>query len=58
MRSRPACAKPPASRKKLRQSKYACDLNCYFGGLPRLPQLPPTGIQRAALEQLMKQLRN
>jgi len=38
--------------------KFACDLNGYFGGRPRLPQLPPTGIQRAALEQLMKQLRN
>ncbi|MGA2437262.1 MAG: dihydrodipicolinate synthase family protein [Acidobacteriaceae bacterium] len=38
--------------------KYAADLNGYFGGLPRLPHLPPTGIQRAALEQLMKQLRN
>ncbi len=38
--------------------KFACDLNGYFGGLPRLPQLPPTGSQRAALEQLMKQLRN
>ena len=38
--------------------KYAADLNGYFGGLPRLPHLPPTGSQRAALEQLMKQLRN
>jgi dihydrodipicolinate synthase/N-acetylneuraminate lyase len=38
--------------------KFACDLNGYFGGLPRLPQLPPTGEQRAALEQLMKPLRN
>ena len=38
--------------------KFACDLNGYFGGRPRLPQLPPTGEQRAALEQLMKQLRN
>jgi dihydrodipicolinate synthase/N-acetylneuraminate lyase len=38
--------------------KFACDLNGYFGGLPRLPQLPPTGSQRAGLEQLMKQLRN
>ena len=38
--------------------KFACDLNGYFGGLPRLPQLPPSGDQRAALERLMKQLRN
>jgi dihydrodipicolinate synthase/N-acetylneuraminate lyase len=38
--------------------KFACDLNGYFGGLPRLPQLPPTGEQRAATEQIMKPLRN
>jgi dihydrodipicolinate synthase/N-acetylneuraminate lyase len=38
--------------------KYACELNGYFGGRPRLPQLPPTGEQRAALEQTMKLLRN
>jgi dihydrodipicolinate synthase/N-acetylneuraminate lyase len=38
--------------------KFACDLNGYFGGLPRLPQLPPTGEQRAAIEQIMKPIRN
>jgi dihydrodipicolinate synthase/N-acetylneuraminate lyase len=38
--------------------KFACDLNGYFGGLPRLPHLPPTGEQRAALEHLMQALRN
>jgi len=38
--------------------KYACELNGYFGGRPRLPLLPPTGSQRAALELVMKQLRN
>jgi dihydrodipicolinate synthase/N-acetylneuraminate lyase len=38
--------------------KFACDLNGYFGGLPSLPLLPPTGEQRAAIEQIMKQLRN
>jgi dihydrodipicolinate synthase/N-acetylneuraminate lyase len=38
--------------------KFACDLNGYFGGLPRLPLLPPSGDQRATLERLMKQLRN
>ena len=38
--------------------KYACDLNGYFGGLPRLPHLPPRGEQRAHLERLMKPLRN
>jgi 4-hydroxy-2-oxoglutarate aldolase len=38
--------------------KFACDLNGYFGGLPRLPHLPPTGVQRAALELAMKPVRN
>ena len=38
--------------------KYACDLNGYAAGLPRLPHLPPTGEQRAALEALMQGLRN
>jgi len=38
--------------------KVGCDLNGYFGGLPRLPHLPPTGEERTALEQLMKPLRN
>jgi dihydrodipicolinate synthase/N-acetylneuraminate lyase len=38
--------------------KFACDLNGYFGGLPRLPHLPPTGDRRAALERLMQSLRN
>jgi 4-hydroxy-2-oxoglutarate aldolase len=38
--------------------KSACDLNGYFGGLPRLPHLPPTGAERTELEQQMKPLRN
>jgi 4-hydroxy-2-oxoglutarate aldolase len=38
--------------------KVGCDLNGYFGGLPRLPHLPPTGAQRATLELHMKDLRN
>jgi 4-hydroxy-2-oxoglutarate aldolase len=38
--------------------KFACDLNGYFGGPPRLPHLPPTGEQRAALEHAMQDLRN
>ena len=38
--------------------KFACDLNGYFGGPPRLPHLPPTGSQRTALERLMKPLRS
>ena len=38
--------------------KVGCDLNGYFGGLPRLPHLPPNGADRAALEQFMKPLRS
>jgi len=38
--------------------KVGCDLNGYFGGLPRLPHLPPTGEQRALLELHMKELRS
>jgi dihydrodipicolinate synthase/N-acetylneuraminate lyase len=38
--------------------KFACDLNGYFGGLPRLPHLPLSGADRAALEHVMKPLRN
>jgi 4-hydroxy-2-oxoglutarate aldolase len=38
--------------------KFGCDLNGYFGGLPRLPHLPPTGEQRADLERLMQGMSN
>jgi 4-hydroxy-2-oxoglutarate aldolase len=38
--------------------KFGCDFNGYFGGLPRLPHLPPTGLQRAELERLMEGMRN
>jgi 4-hydroxy-2-oxoglutarate aldolase len=38
--------------------KHGCDLNGYYGGLPRLPHLPPTGEQRTALERLMEGMRN
>ena len=38
--------------------KFGCDLNGYFGGLARLPHLPLTGDERAALEGLMQGLRN
>ncbi len=36
--------------------KFACDLNGYFGGHARLPHLPPTGEQRAAIERLLMHL--
>ncbi len=37
--------------------KYACDLNGYAGGVPRLPLLPVTGEGRAEVERLMVDLR-
>jgi dihydrodipicolinate synthase/N-acetylneuraminate lyase len=38
--------------------KYGCDLNGYFGGVPRLPRVPLDGEQRAQLERVMIGLRN
>jgi 4-hydroxy-2-oxoglutarate aldolase len=38
--------------------KFGCDLNGYFGGLPRLPLLPPSGEDRTEIETLMHGLRN
>jgi len=37
--------------------KYACDLNGYYGGAPRLPKLALTGEQRKQVEQVMSALR-
>lgn len=38
--------------------KYAMDLNGYYGGLPRLPLLPPAAAQKAEIEALMSSFRN
>lgn len=38
--------------------KAGCDLIGYFGGLPRLPRLPPDGQRRHEIEILMRGLRN
>ncbi len=38
--------------------KCGCDLNGYFGGWARLPQLPLSGEERAEAEGLMQELRN
>jgi dihydrodipicolinate synthase/N-acetylneuraminate lyase len=38
--------------------KYACDLNGYYGGRPRLPLLPLTGEEQAEVARLMQDLRN
>jgi dihydrodipicolinate synthase/N-acetylneuraminate lyase len=38
--------------------KYAMDLNGYYGGLPRLPLLPPTSAQKKEIETLMAFFQN
>lgn len=38
--------------------KYACDLNGYYGGLPRLPLLSLTAEEKAEVDLLMAGLRN
>jgi 4-hydroxy-2-oxoglutarate aldolase len=38
--------------------KYGCDLNGYYGGVARLPQLPLAGAEREEIEGLMQGLRN
>ncbi|MBB5345928.1 dihydrodipicolinate synthase family protein [Tunturibacter empetritectus] len=38
--------------------KFGCDLNGYFGGMPRLPLLPLGGEERAEVEALMQGMRN
>jgi dihydrodipicolinate synthase/N-acetylneuraminate lyase len=38
--------------------KYACDLNAYFGGRPRLPMLPLTAEKREEVEREMAGLQN
>jgi dihydrodipicolinate synthase/N-acetylneuraminate lyase len=38
--------------------KHACDLNGYYGGVPRLPLLPLDAEQRAEVARVMADLRN
>jgi 4-hydroxy-2-oxoglutarate aldolase len=38
--------------------KYACDLNGYFGGFPRLPLLPLAAEQKSAVAAAMSDVRN
>jgi 4-hydroxy-2-oxoglutarate aldolase len=38
--------------------KYACELNGYYGGRPRLPLLPLTAAEKAEVEILMSDLRS
>jgi dihydrodipicolinate synthase/N-acetylneuraminate lyase len=39
-------------------TRYAADLNGYFGGLPRLPRLPLSGSEKQAVEAVMSDIRN
>ena len=38
--------------------KYGCDLNGYYGGLPRLPRLGLTTAQKIQVEAVLKEVRN
>jgi dihydrodipicolinate synthase/N-acetylneuraminate lyase len=38
--------------------KHACDLNGYYGGVPRIPLLPPTAEQKEEVATAMAELRN
>ncbi len=38
--------------------KFACELNGYFGGRPRLPLLPPTGMEQAEITELLRNMPN
>jgi 4-hydroxy-2-oxoglutarate aldolase len=38
--------------------KYACDLNGYFGGRPRLPFVMASGAEKAEIDDLMHGMRN
>jgi dihydrodipicolinate synthase/N-acetylneuraminate lyase len=38
--------------------KHACDLNGYYGGVPRIPLLPPTADQKDEVAAAMAELRN
>ena len=38
--------------------KYACELNGYYGGSPRLPLLPLTADEKAEVEVLMGPMRS
>jgi 4-hydroxy-2-oxoglutarate aldolase len=38
--------------------KYGCDLTGYFGGLPRLPWLPISGVERTEVDGLMQGMRS
>ncbi len=47
-----------AGRLGIAAVKYACDLNGFFGGRPRLPLLPLTGEEERAVAAVLRELRN
>ena len=47
-----------ASEMGIAALKYACELNGYYGGNPRLPLLPLTATQRSEVERLMAEIKN
>ena len=46
-----------ASQMGIPAIKYACDLNGYYGGRPRLPLVPLTAEQRSEVEKIMADVR-
>jgi dihydrodipicolinate synthase/N-acetylneuraminate lyase len=38
--------------------KYACDLNGYYGGAPRLPRVGLTAEEKAGVERALREVRN
>jgi 4-hydroxy-2-oxoglutarate aldolase len=38
--------------------KYACELNGYYGGVPRIPLLPLTAVEKSVVAALMADIRN
>ena len=38
--------------------KYACDLNGYFGGAPRLPRVGLTAEEKTRVEKAFREVRN
>ena len=53
-----AAADAVCSRRGIAGVKYACDLNGYYGGMPRLPRVGPSAEQRAEIEEAFRSVRN
>jgi len=53
-----AAASAEIASRGLGAVKFGCDLNGYFGGRPRLPLLPPTGLEQAEITRMLAGIRN